>query len=60
MQWWRQIVDSREIQLFRRVQSVEFTGKQFTHADLQKVSDFKQLRSLVLNGTSVTPTQLTQ
>lgn len=53
-------MDRYEIRYFRRVQSVELVGPQFKHEHLQKVSDFKQLRSLVLNGTSITPQELTQ
>jgi len=51
-------MDRHEIRLFRRVQTVEFTGEQFTRAHLQKASHFKQLKTLVLSGTSITPREL--
>jgi len=51
-------VDRHEIRLFRRVQTVEFNGKQFTREHLQRVSHFNQLKSLMLNGTSITPQEL--
>jgi hypothetical protein len=53
-------VDRHEIRLFRRVQTVEFTGEQFTREHLQRASQFKHLKILVLNGTSITPRELTE
>ena len=52
------MVDRQEILVFRRVQAVELTGQQFTREHLQKVSAFKQLKMLVLNGTSISPREL--
>ena len=56
--WWRELADRYQVQMFRRVTKVYLGGPQYKSDLLPELAKLHNLRELELHGTSISESDL--